>query len=157
MKEWASQRPVFTVTGRIRARTPFCASRNTLFQGPAADGTVLGLWLLWRRGYKLVSAIHDQMVVECPADDRVLKSKEDIEQLMIEGMRTVIPGMLVKVESVISRSLDKSELDARYYLKKEDRRRQSADRTPGKDPRPLRNEQETSQRTAEVGPHLKRV
>lgn len=58
--------------------------------------------------------IHDQVVVESPADDNVLDRKAEIERLMIEGMHEVIPGMLVKVESVVTRSLNKNDLHSCY-------------------------------------------
>jgi chloramphenicol 3-O-phosphotransferase len=38
----------------------------------------------------------------------------EIESLMIEGMHQVVPGMRVKVETVITRSLHKADLDPRY-------------------------------------------
>jgi len=44
----------------------------------------------------------------------VLQRKADIERLMIEGMLAVVPGMNVRVETVVSRSLNKGELDPRY-------------------------------------------
>ncbi|MGO9107843.1 MAG: hypothetical protein ACLP9L_01290 [Thermoguttaceae bacterium] len=72
------------------------------------------MWLLWRASYKLVSAIHDQVVIETIADDQVLERKAEIERLMIEGMLAVVPGMNVKVEAVVSSSLNKAELDPRY-------------------------------------------
>jgi DNA polymerase I-like protein with 3'-5' exonuclease and polymerase domains len=114
VRDWAGRRPVFTVTGRLRANALFGSSRNTPFQGPAADGAILGLWELWRAGYKLVSAVHDQVVIECKADDRVLEHKARIERLMIEGMLAVVPGMNVKVETVVSLSLNKAETEPRY-------------------------------------------
>ena len=109
----------------MRANTSFCSSRNTPFQGPAADGAILALWKLWRAGYRLVSAIHDQVVIECPADDQVLRRKAEIERLMIEGMLAVVPGMNVRVETVISRSLDKNELDDRYCETTADKSREN--------------------------------
>lgn len=115
VRDWAGRRSVFTITGRLRANATFTASRNSTFQGPAADGAILGMWLLWRAGYKLVSAIHDQVVVESPGDGRVLERKADIERLMVEGMHAIMPGMNVKVEAVVSRSLNKNELDPRYH------------------------------------------
>jgi hypothetical protein len=114
VRNWAGRRPVFTVTGRLRANTAFCSSRNTIFQGTAADGALLGLWLVWRAGYKIVSYVHDQLVVESPADDKVKDRVADIERRMKEGMALVIPGMRVKVETVVTRSLHKKELDPRY-------------------------------------------
>jgi hypothetical protein len=114
VRNWAGRRPVFTVTGRLRANTTFCSSRNTLFQGPAADGAILGLWRVWRAGYKLVDFVHDQLVVESPADGRVGERTAHIESLMKEGMLEVTPGMRVKVETLVTRSLNKKEEDPRY-------------------------------------------
>ena len=118
VRDWAGRRSVFTVTGRLRANALFGSSRNTPFQGPAADGAILGMWRLWRAGYKIVSAIHDQVVIECVADDCVLERKAEIERLMIEGMLAVVPGMNVRVETVVSLSLNKAEVDPRYCEKR---------------------------------------
>jgi DNA polymerase I-like protein with 3'-5' exonuclease and polymerase domains len=114
VRNWAGRRPVFTVSGRLRANTTFCSSRNTVFQGAAADGAVLALWNVWRAGYKIVAFVHDQLVVECPADDRVKDRVADVERLMKEGMAQVVPGMLVKVETLVTASLNKQDLDPRY-------------------------------------------
>ena len=114
VRNWAGRRPVITSTGRLRANASFCSARNNLFQGVAADGAVCALWQLWREGYRIVAFVHDQVVIECPADDRVLERKAHIENLLIAGMHTVIPGTLVKVETVITTSLDKADVDPRY-------------------------------------------
>ena len=109
VRTWAGRRPVFTITGRLRANATFCSSRNCLFQGAAADGAILALWLVWRAGYKLVDFVHDQLVVEAPDDGRTKERIEHIESLMKQGMLTVVPGMNVKVETVITRSLNKAD------------------------------------------------
>jgi hypothetical protein len=114
VRNWAGRRPVFTLTGRLRANATFCSARNCVFQGVAADGAVYGLWRVWRAGHKVVSFVHDQVVVESPADDRVSARVEEIERLMKQGMDEVVPGMLVKVETVVTRSLNKGDLDPRY-------------------------------------------
>lgn len=44
----------------------------------------------------------------------VLEHKARIERLMIEGMLAVVPGMNVKVEAVVSSSLNKAEEHPRY-------------------------------------------
>ena len=92
VRNWAGRRPVFTVTGRLRANATFCSSRNCIFQGAAADGAILGLWLVWRAGHRLVDFVHDQLVVESPADDRVPGRVAEIEELMKRGMLMVVPG-----------------------------------------------------------------
>jgi hypothetical protein len=85
-----------------------------VFQGAAADGAILGMWLVWRAGHKLVDFVHDQQVVEAPADDRVSQRIAENEELMKRGMLLVVPGMNVKVETVVTRSLNKADLDPRY-------------------------------------------
>jgi DNA polymerase I-like protein with 3'-5' exonuclease and polymerase domains len=114
VRDWAGRRPVFTVAGRLRARATFCSARNCVFQGAAADGAIMGLWLVWRAGHRLVDFVHDQQVVESPADERVPERIDEIERLMKDGMLMVVPGMNVKVETVVTRSLNKSDLDPRY-------------------------------------------
>lgn len=74
----------------------------------------MGLWFVWRAGHKLVDFIHDQVVVESPAADRVSDRVAEIEELLCRGMLTVVPGMNVRVETVITRSLNKADLDPRY-------------------------------------------
>jgi hypothetical protein len=114
VRDLAGRRPVFTATGRLRANATFCASRNTIFQGLAADGAILALWLVWRAGHKIVSFVHDQIIVESPADERVWERASQIEKLMKQGMGMVVPRMKVKVETVITRSLNKQDQDLRY-------------------------------------------
>ena len=119
-RDWAGRRPVFTVTGRLRANVTYCSSRNCLFQGPAADGAMMGLWLVWRAGYKIVDFVHDQLMVESPADEKVKDRLVHIETLMKQGMLMIVPGMNVQVESVITCSLNKKDLDPRYDCKTKD-------------------------------------
>ncbi len=109
VRDWAGRRPVFTITGRLRANATFCSSRNNIFQGPAADGAILGLWLVWRAGHKIVNFVHDQVVVEAPLDERVGERVAEIEELMRRGMGEVVPGMNVKVETVVTGSLNKGD------------------------------------------------
>jgi hypothetical protein len=109
---WAGCRPVFTLTGRLRAGATFCSSRNCIFQGPAADGAILGLWLVWRAGFRVVNFVHDQIVVSAPEDDQTTTRIGEIEKLMKQGMEMVVPGMLVKVETCVSRSLNKKDVVA---------------------------------------------
>jgi DNA polymerase I-like protein with 3'-5' exonuclease and polymerase domains len=88
---------VFTLTGRLRAEASYCARHNTVFQGLAADGAKLALWMLWRAGYRIVNFIHDQFLIEVPADSDLKFHAENIKRLMIEGMKQVVPDLLVGV------------------------------------------------------------
>lgn len=64
------QGKVLTATGRLRFGASYCARHNTLFQGLAADGAKLALWKLWRAGYRIVNFLHDEVIIEVPADTR---------------------------------------------------------------------------------------
>jgi DNA polymerase family A/3'-5' exonuclease len=114
VRNWAGRRSVFTFTGRLRANATFCSSRNCIFQGPAADGAILGMWNVWRAGYHLVDFVHDQVVAEVPADSRVGERRQEVEQLLVAGMHSVMPGMRIKVETMVTLSLNKNDLDPRY-------------------------------------------
>lgn len=94
----ADRLPAYTLTGRVRAGTTFTSRHNTIFQGLAADGAKLALWLLWRNGFRLVNFIHDEVLIEVAADSDLLGHAERIRDLMIEGMREVLPDMRVSVE-----------------------------------------------------------
>jgi hypothetical protein len=93
----ADREGVFTLTGRLRANTGYCQRHNTVFQGLAADGAKLALWKLWRAGYRVVNFVHDQCLVEVPADADLRGVAESIRGLMIDGMREVVPDVRVDV------------------------------------------------------------
>ncbi len=88
---------VFTFTGRLRADAPYCARHNTVFQGLAADGMKLALWLLFRAGYRIVNVIHDQVLVEVPANSDLKAHADRIRQLMITAMKLVVPDVNIDV------------------------------------------------------------
>jgi DNA polymerase I-like protein with 3'-5' exonuclease and polymerase domains len=92
---------VFTLTGRKRGNTSFCAEKNTPFQGLAADGAKLALYNLDKAGFKVVGFVHDEIICEVPKKDaeNLLPKQEEI---MIESMKTVVPDVKVGVESAIS-------------------------------------------------------
>jgi DNA polymerase-1 len=97
----SGQAGVFTLTGRLRANADWCARRNTLFQGLAADGAKMALWRLWRAGYHIVAFVHDQVLVELPASCDLAAHAQKIHELMIQGMNDVIPDIRVDVTSKI--------------------------------------------------------
>ena len=90
------------LTGRLRAKASFCARHNTVFQGLAADGAKLGLWHLWRAGFRIVNFIHDEVLVEVPAQSNLAHQAEMIRHLMIKGMKAVVPDIRVDVEYAAS-------------------------------------------------------
>jgi hypothetical protein len=94
----AGRAPVFTLTGRLRAGASFAARRNTVFQGLAADGAKIALWRLWRAGYRVVNFVHDEVLVEVPAGDDLREHAQRVRQLMVEGMKEVVPDVRVDVE-----------------------------------------------------------
>ena len=109
----ANQTGVLTLTGRLRANATFCASRNTIFQGLAADGAKLAMWKLWRGGFRIVNFIHDEFLIEVPEDSDYTEAAETIKRLMIEGMQEVVPDVLIDVKFTASRYWSK-EAKATY-------------------------------------------
>jgi DNA polymerase I-like protein with 3'-5' exonuclease and polymerase domains len=94
----AGRASVFTLTGRLRANASYCARHNTVFQGLAADGAKLAMWALWRAGYRIVNFIHDEFLIEVPAGSDLKSHAERIRQIMIDGMRRVVPDVLIDVK-----------------------------------------------------------
>jgi hypothetical protein len=93
---------VFTLTGRLRAKASYCARHNTVFQGLAADGLKLAMWLLWRAGYRIVNEIHDQILIEVPVGSDLTAHANKIRQLMIDGMQAVVPDVKVDVSFAVA-------------------------------------------------------
>jgi DNA polymerase I-like protein with 3'-5' exonuclease and polymerase domains len=95
---------VFTATGRLRAGATFAARHNNIFQGVAADGAKLALWLVWRAGYRIVNFIHDELVVELPAGPAAPAEARRVAALMVAGMRMVVPDVRIAVEYALATS-----------------------------------------------------
>lgn len=99
--------PVTTLTGRVRAGAEYTEARNTPFQGLAADGAKVALWLIHRAGYKIVHFVHDEIVVEAP-EERAEETKEEVVRLMKEGMSSVLDcDIPVEIEAVTSKTWTK--------------------------------------------------
>lgn len=94
----ADRSSCMTLTGRIRANASYCAQHNTMFQGLAADGAKLALWRLWRAGYRVVNFVHDEALVEVPADADLRHHAEAIRAIMIAAMHEVVPDVRIDVE-----------------------------------------------------------
>lgn len=74
-----------TLTGRVRAGCKYTDSKNTPFQGLAADGAKEAIWRLLYAGYDVVAFVHDEIIVS--VSDRDTKR---IQTLMCEAMESVL-------------------------------------------------------------------
>jgi DNA polymerase-1 len=91
---------VYTLTGRKRGRTTFCAEKNTPFQGLASDGFKLALYNLTKNGYNLAAEIHDQVLVEVHKDDAETEMIK-IQRIMEDSMSIVCPDVKIGTEGQI--------------------------------------------------------
>lgn len=91
---------VYTETGRKRGDTTYCNEKNTPFQGLSADGLKIALYNLDKAGFRIVGQIHDQILTEVETTGAKEKLKE-MEQIMIESMRQVVPDVKISVEGQI--------------------------------------------------------
>jgi DNA polymerase I-like protein with 3'-5' exonuclease and polymerase domains len=71
----------------------YTESRNTPFQGDAADGAKAALWELYRRGARVVAFIHDEILIEV----RTAEEAEEWRQVMVNSMSGVLNGFPVTV------------------------------------------------------------
>jgi len=86
-----------TPTGRIRSGCSYTQAKNCPFQGLAADGAKLALWTLVKDGYRVVGFVHDEVIVELPAD----KAKEEsaqVETILVKSMESVLGKVPAAVE-----------------------------------------------------------
>lgn len=99
-----------TLTGRVKSGLSFTEARNLPFQGLAADGGKLALWALVRGalddlhqgGFRIAAFVHDEIVIEHPADDAA-RAAEIVQQVMRQEMGRVLRCDLpVKVACEIS-------------------------------------------------------
>ncbi len=98
----AENRGVFTLTGRLRGRSTYTQRCNAVFQGLAADGTKIALWKLWRAGFRIVNFVHDEVLIEVRADVNLNKATQRVQDLMISGMREIVPDIRVDVDLTVS-------------------------------------------------------
>jgi len=103
MKEYmqGEEGHVWTLTGRLRADTTYCAEKNTPFQGLAADGAKIALYNLMDAGFKLVGFVHDEIITEVP-ENIAEKMRGLQEEIMVNSMSLVVPDVKISVESTIS-------------------------------------------------------
>jgi DNA polymerase-1 len=91
---------VYTLTGRKRANTTFCAEKNTPFQGLASDGLKLALYNLDKNGYEIVAEVHDQILIEASKEDSDSTLKK-VQKIMEESMNKVVPDVKISTEGMV--------------------------------------------------------
>jgi DNA polymerase-1 len=96
---------------RIRGGLKYCDLSNTMFQGLAADGSALSLFILSMVCYAVEDAVlygsrpvgfsHDEALIEVPISvaSRCLK---DAEKIMVTGMQQVCPDVPIRVSGVLT-------------------------------------------------------
>lgn len=107
-------------TGRVRGQVGYCDGANSTFQGLAADGIKCAGWNVTKECYLAdpyrdgtgptplygsypVLFLHDELVIEAPAD-RAHEACLRLSTCMTEGMRKLVPDVLVKTEyAIVSR------------------------------------------------------
>jgi hypothetical protein len=92
---------VATLTGRVRSGVSYTEARNTPFQSLAADGGKLALWNLLYAGFDVYGFIHDEILVELPAEKADEKAQE-VERIMVRSMEEVMgQGVPAECEYVV--------------------------------------------------------
>ena len=81
--------PVATLTGRLRAGVGYTDGKNTPFQSLAADGGKLALWNLLYAGFDVYGFIHDEILVQLPANNAEEQARK-IEEIMVHSMEEVM-------------------------------------------------------------------
>jgi len=91
------------VSGRIVPNRNYCQARNARFQGFAGDGAKAALYRLYREGYRTVNFIHDEYLIELPEEGDHLLMARSIEEIVVDGMRTMCPDVTIKTEYALMR------------------------------------------------------
>ena len=94
--------PIVTLTGRLRGKVGFSQSRNTPFQGLAADGAKLALWGLYRSGFRSVAFVHDEVLIELPIESDHTEAASRIDRILCESMEELTGAVPVACEYALS-------------------------------------------------------
>ena len=84
----------------MRNRT-YCQACNVKFQAPAAEGGKEALFDLIMNGFKVVNFIHDEFLAEIPMDDNLQENVRRFEDIMVGGMKKIVPDYKIKCESAL--------------------------------------------------------
>ena len=94
---------VHTLTGRVRGRIKRSGQLfNTQFQGLAGDGAKEALWRLMRAGYRIVGFVHDEFLLELPADQDNTQTAKEVKRICCETMAEFTPGVQIDAEYALS-------------------------------------------------------
>jgi hypothetical protein len=94
--------PVVTLTGRLRGKVGFSQSRNTPFQGIAADGAKIALWGLYRAGFRVVAFIHDEFLIELPLEGDHTEAASRVDRILCESMEQLTGSVPISCEYALS-------------------------------------------------------
>ncbi len=113
-----------TWSGRVRGGLSYCSAANGFMQGIVADGAKIGLYLVVRAcynepdsplyGVRTNAFIHDEILAECPPE-QCHDAATELSRLMLVGIRTPIPDVLVKAEPYASTVFSKEATDETFY------------------------------------------
>ena len=97
---------------RVRGKSGYCQSCNTMFQGLAADGCKEALWLITKEcffdessplyGTRMVAFIHDEVLAESP-EGKAAAAAERMVELMIQGMKKFVPNVKISADPWMAR------------------------------------------------------
>lgn len=85
--------------GRLASGRSYTQKSNYSFQALASDGAKLALWSLLSKGHKVVGFVHDEILVECPAE-KAQEHLKEVSRLMNEAMESVLRTVPSAVSAV---------------------------------------------------------
>ena len=99
-------------TNRIRGGAMYCAACNSPFQGLGADCTQRAHWALTKAMYlhrssplfgsRIVNFLHDEMIVECPDDDRLEERGQELQRIMITSANELLHHVPVRASAPVA-------------------------------------------------------
>ena len=69
-----------------------------MFQGVAADGAKEALYELVKAGFRVVNFIHDEYLIEIPAESDLVGQEAKVKEIMIGAMQKHLPDVPVEVD-----------------------------------------------------------
>jgi hypothetical protein len=97
--------PVWTLTGRLRAKCSHAAQHQTLFRGPAADAAKTVLWDLWCAGYRITIFSDEEIVLEIPKTHAATEHLDTLRTLILDAIEKILPIIPIRIEIHIEERL----------------------------------------------------